>query len=735
MKISSVRSDIVVVGGGIGGICAAISAARKGLTVSLVEKNTGFGGKLDYPRRHPFDFPSSTPQIYKRETGLANELWEKLFKNNQEGTYVSQNRVFHDWLRQEKLIRFFLSTDVEEVTSEKRKILRIVGRNRRLNTSIAFLGKFFVDSSGSGILSELAGFAGDKGLDVNETLPFTGKTTVSGKQTTCGCLIKIEKSEQNSSFVCPEWVTIKWEENEITPRLNLLKSLDSNIQGYHLVEWQSATGENEKDPLHLALAAWDFLKNRSSVSNLMNNFKLVSISENVLPPHSYRAEGEIKLNLDDLVEANNLDDSVALGRSPISQNISLTFSEQNSFSLTRPFEIPLRSMLSKECKNLFLNGSSASSSELTSRSLGVPNVAAQMGTAIGTISYLCLSQNRLPKTLSKKGYIDQIRNELYKSNHIFSLKGFKDYDNLSLEAEANASSTLDDWGILEGSVERTIETNKCLIQFPVNSRQIEKLIANLLVSRGSSLSYKLLEGSGYNKSIAGMCLHTGKVNVLSDQNKVEFEFDVQIKERGWHFLEIVSEKEFRVPLFKDGAVGYILHNKKEKKLSSLTNNSDYLPIVTNSQRPSPAPKLEIFPKQSSFNPCNILNHTFCPDSHPGLWISKPTDFKYPEFVELEWNDEQDISRIDISFDPTYEFTFSEETKLEKSLNFHSLIKDYRIYSLDGQKKSKLIRTVSNNQLAFRSHVFEPFQASGIEIEILSTHGLNRAQIYQVRVYA
>ncbi len=111
---------------------------------------------LDYPRRHPFCFPSSTPQIYKRETGLANELWEKLFKNNQEGTYVSQNRVFHDWLRQEKLIRFFLKTDVEEVTSEKRKILRIVTRNRRLNTSIAFLGKFFVDSSGSGILSELA---------------------------------------------------------------------------------------------------------------------------------------------------------------------------------------------------------------------------------------------------------------------------------------------------------------------------------------------------------------------------------------------------------------------------------------------------------------------------------------------------------------------------------------------------------------------------------------------------
>ena len=63
------------------------------------------------------------------------------------------------------------------------------------------------------------------------------------------------------------------------------------------------------------------------------------------------------------------------------------------------------------------------------------------------------------------------------------------------------------------------------------------------------------------------------------------------------------------------------------------------------------------------------------------------------------------------------------------------VKDYKIYSLDDQKKSKLMKTVFNNQLAFRSHLFEPFQATGIEIEILSTHGLNRAQIYQVRVYA
>ena len=94
MKISSVRSDIVVVGGGIGGICAAISAARKGLTVSLVEKNTTFGGKLDYPRRHPLIFQVLHLKFTSVKLVLLMNSGKKLFKNNQEGTYVSRNEYF-----------------------------------------------------------------------------------------------------------------------------------------------------------------------------------------------------------------------------------------------------------------------------------------------------------------------------------------------------------------------------------------------------------------------------------------------------------------------------------------------------------------------------------------------------------------------------------------------------------------------------------------------------------------
>ena len=46
MKLETLQYDVVVVGGGPGGIPAAIAAARHGAKVLLVEKNGYLGGNL-----------------------------------------------------------------------------------------------------------------------------------------------------------------------------------------------------------------------------------------------------------------------------------------------------------------------------------------------------------------------------------------------------------------------------------------------------------------------------------------------------------------------------------------------------------------------------------------------------------------------------------------------------------------------------------------------------------------
>ena len=43
--------DLVVVGGGCTGVCAAVRAARLGLTVAIVEKSGCFGGRFFMARK------------------------------------------------------------------------------------------------------------------------------------------------------------------------------------------------------------------------------------------------------------------------------------------------------------------------------------------------------------------------------------------------------------------------------------------------------------------------------------------------------------------------------------------------------------------------------------------------------------------------------------------------------------------------------------------------------------
>lgn len=84
---------VIVIGGGLGGISAAISLAQKGYTVSLYEKNTHLGGKLNRLEQEGFGFDLG-PSIL-----TMPHVFEKLFKDSGKRMkdYVSIIRLDHQW--------------------------------------------------------------------------------------------------------------------------------------------------------------------------------------------------------------------------------------------------------------------------------------------------------------------------------------------------------------------------------------------------------------------------------------------------------------------------------------------------------------------------------------------------------------------------------------------------------------------------------------------------------------
>lgn len=91
--MSDEKKSVIVIGGGLGGLSAAISLAQKGYRVSLFEKNQHFGGKLNRLEKEGFGFDLG-PSIL-----TMPHIFEKLFTDSgrKMADYISIQRLNHEW--------------------------------------------------------------------------------------------------------------------------------------------------------------------------------------------------------------------------------------------------------------------------------------------------------------------------------------------------------------------------------------------------------------------------------------------------------------------------------------------------------------------------------------------------------------------------------------------------------------------------------------------------------------
>ncbi len=76
------KYDLITVGGGLSGVAAAVSAARAGLKVLLIEKSGALGGAITNNLIYPFMIFWRTTKEGKREylnAGIFTEMRERQF--------------------------------------------------------------------------------------------------------------------------------------------------------------------------------------------------------------------------------------------------------------------------------------------------------------------------------------------------------------------------------------------------------------------------------------------------------------------------------------------------------------------------------------------------------------------------------------------------------------------------------------------------------------------------------
>lgn len=150
--------DLVVVGGGIAGTCAAVSAAREGLKVALVQDRPVLGGNgSSEVRVWPEGKTRQAP--WPRVGEIVEELVPAKTKadGNAKGGAIYQDERKLAVVRAEPNISLFLEQRMTGVETKDRRVRAVVVQHVRSAKRLRLAARFFADCTGDATLGFLAG--------------------------------------------------------------------------------------------------------------------------------------------------------------------------------------------------------------------------------------------------------------------------------------------------------------------------------------------------------------------------------------------------------------------------------------------------------------------------------------------------------------------------------------------------------------------------------------------------
>lgn len=408
------KCDLCVVGGGMAGLTAAISAAREGLDVVLMHERPVLGGNASSEIRM---WVCGAKGKDNRETGILEEIALENFYRNPTKSYAIWDTVLYDFVRREKNITLLLNCTCMDASVQKGDFA--YGRNTRIQTITGYQmttqcfyeveAKFFCDSSGDSILAPLCGAEYRLGRE-DETSSDTGEAMTLRDTMTMGmsCLPYGRETDQSIEFIAPEWST-KLTEKDFENRIPDIYDDTENFWYLELGGDRDSIADTEtlRDELiPLALGTWDYIKN----SGKFNSEKWDLDFLGFLPGkrESRRMCGEYMITQNDVLSGRVFEDEIAYGGWPIDDHFPGGFYHHGvpntDFKTPAPYSLPYRALYSKNVENLFFAGRNISMTHTAMSSIRVMGTCALLGEAVGKAAFLATKNACTPHDV----YLDHL---------------------------------------------------------------------------------------------------------------------------------------------------------------------------------------------------------------------------------------------------------------------------------------------------------------------------------------
>lgn len=741
--------DLAVAGGGLSGVCTAITAARAGLKVVLVQDRPVLGGNASSEVRLWVLGATShmgNNNRWAREGGVIDEILVENLHRNPEGNAVLVDSLLLEFVVREPNITLLLNTavyDLEKRDADTIKSLRAFCSQN--STEYLIEAPLFCDSTGDGIVGFMAGAAFRMGAESAEEFGEGMAPTKEYGELLGHSIYFYSRNEGKPvRFVPPSFAL-----DDITkiPRFRDLKAHHSGCWLWWIEYGGRLDTVHETETIKWELwkvvyGVWNYIKNSGKFPEA-ENLTLEWVGMIPGKRESRRFEGDLMLTQQDVIEQREHPDVVSFGGWSIDLHpADGVFSEKpgcNQFHAKGVYGIPYRALYSRNITNLFLGGRLISASHVAFGSTRVMATCATNGQSVAMAAKLCRDHDCLPRDLASGERIAELQQALLKVGQYIPGVALNDSTDLARTATITASST-QQLSVLKPNGEQRVLTDAWAMMLPVRKGKVPAVTFTVSTREATTLRGEICVSRKVDNHTPDRSLAVQDFALSAGENQmVVFDQEIDAPHEGYVFYMLHANPLVSVALSDTRVTGVIAVTHQANK--AVTKSAVQTPpensgietfgFWTPLRRPGgDNMAVTIEPALDAFGVSNLTNGVDRPVNRTNAWVADLSDAK--PHLDLSWGQPQSIARIELVFDTDADHPLESVLFGHPERDIIFCVPSYRVLAADGRE---LIAVTDNHQTR-RSHVLpEPVTTDRLRIELMRPHDHVPTALFAVRVHA
>ncbi len=737
-------ADLAIAGGGLAGTCAAITAARAGLKVVLMQDRPVLGGNASSEVRLWILGATShmgNNNRWAREGGVVDEILVENMHRNPEGNALILDTILLEKVTAEANITLLLNTAVHEVEKSGPETIGLMrGWCSQNSTSYVVRAPLYCDASGDGILGFLAGAAFRMGAESKEEFGEGFATDAEyGELLGHSMYFYSKDTGRPVKFTPPEFAL---KDITVIPRYRDIRAKDSGCRFWWFEYGGRLDTVHETEKIKWELwrviyGAWNYIKNSGRFPEA-ETMTLEWVGTIPGKRESRRFEGDYILRQQDLVEQRTHADAVASGGWAMDLHpADGVYSAQPACTQWHSkgvYQIPYRCLYSRNITNLFLAGRIISVSHVAFGSTRVMATCGHTAQAAGMAAAVCRKHGVAPAAAPVK----ELQRALLRAGQHIPGVALEDEEDLARRASITATSELKLDEFAPSGETLALDAPRAML-LPVAAGPVPVVRFLADVSEPTTLDVEIRAASRAGNFTPEVTLFRETLTMRpGTAQPVEIRTALRLEAPGYLFFTLLKNPAVRVHL-SDARVTGVLSltqtmnaavakgtRQEPPEGSGIDSFEFWLP----SRRPGGKNfALRAIPPAAVYGAANAANGVARPEAQPNAWVAAREDAQ-PRLT-LRWAEAQTIGRIELVFDTDFDHPM--ESVLwghpERAMPF--CVRRYRVTDGDG----RVLRECAENHQTRNSIVLaEPVTARELHIEVLETHGAPAA-IFEVRCYA